>query len=65
MSAEALERQAALIRAMSPEEKIRRAAEMYLAAWDLKAAWIRRQQPGLSEAEVQEAVRALFRDAGP
>jgi hypothetical protein len=64
MDAVALDLQTQLVRAMTPEEKIRRAAEMYLAAWELKAAWIRQQQPELSEAEVQDSVRALFRDAG-
>ncbi|HEY4320205.1 MAG TPA: hypothetical protein VGM77_03415 [Gemmatimonadales bacterium] len=52
-----------LVRAMTPEEKIRRSEAMRDMAWELKAAWIRDQHPELSEDAVQEQVRAIFRDA--
>ena len=59
-----LERQADVIRAMTPEQKIRASQALYAAAWDLKAAWIRSQYPDLPEDQVQAQVRQLFRDAG-
>jgi len=64
MSTSVLERQQELMRAMSPEQKIRASEALYRAAWDLKAAWLRSQHPDLSEADIQDAVRRLFRDAG-
>lgn len=63
MSSPALELQQRLVRAMSPEEKIRASEALRRAAWDLKAAWIRSQHPGLPEGDVQDAVRRWFRDA--
>ena len=52
-----------LVRAMTPEQKIRRSEAMRAMAWELKAAWIRDQHPELSEDAVQDRVRAIFRDA--
>jgi len=63
MSNPALELQRQLIRAMSPEQKVRASEALRAAAWDLKAAWIRSLHPELSEAAVQDAVRRCFRDA--
>jgi hypothetical protein len=63
MSNPARELQRQLIRAMSPEQKIRAGEALRAAAWDLKAAWIGSQRPELSEAAVQDAVRRCFRDA--
>lgn len=48
---------------MTPEQKIRASEALYLAAWDLKAAWLRSQHPDLPDDEIQEMVRRLFRDA--
>jgi hypothetical protein len=62
MSSPVLELQQRLIRAMSPEQKIRASEALRRAAWDLKAAWVRSRQPELSEADVQDAVRRWFRD---
>jgi hypothetical protein len=59
-----LDRQDALIRAMTPEQKIRASQALYAAAWDLKAAWLRSLDPELTEKEVQDRVRRLFRDTG-
>ncbi|MGH7713743.1 MAG: hypothetical protein ACREOG_20840 [Gemmatimonadaceae bacterium] len=56
----ALETQRQLIRAMSPEDKIRASEALREAAWELKAAWIRQQHPGLAESAVQDAVRRWF-----
>jgi hypothetical protein len=64
MSTSVLERQQELVRAMTPEQKIRASEALYRAAWDLKAAWLRGQHPDLSETQIQDAVRRLFRDAG-
>ena len=64
MSTSVLERQQELVRAMTPEQKIRASEALYRAAWDLKAAWLRSQYPDLSETQIQDAVRRLFRDAG-
>jgi hypothetical protein len=63
VSSPVLELQQRLIRAMSPEQKIRASEALRRAAWDLKAAWIRSRHPALSEEDVQEAVRRWFRDA--
>jgi len=63
MSSPALELQRRLLRAMSPEQKIRASEAIRAAAWELKAAWIRSRRPGWSEAQVQDAVRRWFRDA--
>jgi hypothetical protein len=63
MSSPALELQRRLIRAMSPEEKLRASEALRAAAWDLKAAWIRSRHPDWSENTVQDAVRRWFRDA--
>ena len=48
---------------MTPEEKIRAAEALRRAAWELKAAWIRKHRPALSDAAVQDEVRRIFRDA--
>jgi len=64
MSNEALRIQDDLIRAMSPGEKLRVSQGLRATAWRFKAAWIRECNPSLSEAEVQERVREVFRDAG-
>jgi hypothetical protein len=42
---------------MTAEEKIRASESLRAAAWAMKAAWIRKRNPDLSEAEVQEEVR--------
>jgi len=63
MSPSVLERQLEVVRAMTPEQKIRASEALYLAAWDLKAAWLRSQHPDLPDDEIQEMVRRLFRDA--
>jgi hypothetical protein len=64
MSTPAHELQRQLVRAMSPEEKIRASESLRAAAWELKAAWIRSRHPELAESEVQDDVRRWFRDAG-
>jgi hypothetical protein len=56
--------QAQLVRAMTPEQKLRLSQALRDSAWELKAAWIRANRPDLAEAAVQETVRRLFRDAG-
>jgi hypothetical protein len=63
MALSVMERQLEVLRAMTPEQKVRASEALYLAAWDLKAAWLRSQHPELPEAEVQEMVRRIFRDA--
>ena len=65
MTQSVLDRQTQLIRAMTPEQKLRASEALYAAAWDLKAAWIRSRHPELSESEIQDQVRGLFRDTGP
>jgi hypothetical protein len=56
--------QAQLVRAMTPEQKLRVSQALRDSAWELKAAWIRASRPDLAEPAVQEAVHRLFRDAG-
>lgn len=52
-----LDEQLERLRAMTAEEKIRASEELRAAAWAMKAAWIRQQNPDLSDADVQDAVR--------
>jgi hypothetical protein len=56
--AEAL--QAALIRQMTPGRRLEIAASLYRAAWEIKAAGLRRQYPAVSEAEIQRRTRRIF-----
>ena len=63
MAAPAYELQRRLIRAMSPEEKLRASEALRAAAWELKAAWLRSQHSDWSDDEVHDAVRRWFRDA--
>jgi hypothetical protein len=56
--------QTELIRAMTPDQKLRISQSLRETAWDAKAAWIRSTHPKLPEPEVQAEVRRLFRDAG-
>ena len=63
MSPPATELQRHLIRAMTPEEKIRASEALRAAVWQLKAAWIKSQDPDLSDEQVHDAVRRWFRDA--
>ena len=56
--------QAQVVRAMTPEQKLRVSQALRDSAWEFKAAWIRASRPDLAEAAVQETVRRLFRDAG-
>ena len=56
--------QTELIRAMTPDQKVRISQSLRATAWDAKAAWIRSSRPELPEPEVQAEVRRLFRDAG-
>jgi hypothetical protein len=49
-----------ILRAMTPEQKLRAAEEMYRAALDIKAAALRAQNPDWSEEQVQREVRDIF-----
>lgn len=60
----ALDLQRRLISRMSPEAKLRASEALRLAAWDLKAGWLRGQHPDWSEREVQDAVRRSFGGRG-
>jgi hypothetical protein len=64
MDSTARELQLRLVQAMTAEQKLLASQSLRELAWGLKAAWIRSRQPELSEAEVQETVRRLFRNAG-
>ena len=52
-----LDMQLERLRVMTAEDKIRASESLRLGALAMKAAWIRKQNPGLSEAEVQDVVR--------
>ena len=52
-----------ILRAMSPEQKLKAMEDMYWAARALKAAWLRSQHPNWSEEEIQREVRAIFMKA--
>jgi hypothetical protein len=58
---EAMERiQADRFSAMSPTEKLEAALRLYHSARELKAAWVRSQNPLFNEAQVQRMVRESF-----
>lgn len=58
------ETQLELVRAMTAEQKLWVSQSLRDSALALKAAWLRSLHPDLPEAEIQETVRRLFRDAG-
>ena len=49
-----------ILRRQSPAQKIATIHSLRRTAWELKAAWIRRCEPTLPEADVQERVRGSF-----
>jgi hypothetical protein len=49
-----------ILRAMTPEQKLRAVESLYWTARGLKAAWLRSKHPGWSEGEVQRKVRDIF-----
>lgn len=60
---EVRQKQDEILRGLSPESRLRISLGLRNAAWELKAAAIRQACPDCPEAEVQAAVRQLFRDA--
>jgi hypothetical protein len=52
--------QAEVFARMTPAQKLHAAERLYWSARQLKAAALRAQHPGWSEAEVEAKVRALF-----
>jgi hypothetical protein len=52
--------QIAIFRAMSGEQKLKLAEQLYWTARKLKAAGIRAQHPDWSEVQITEAVRQIF-----
>lgn len=57
---EALEIQRGIIRSMTLEQKLRASEMLRDAAWQLKAAWLRRLHPDMPERDIQNAVRDWF-----
>ncbi len=49
-----------ILRAMTPEQKLRAAEELYRAALEIKAAALRARHPDWSEEDVQRKVRDIF-----
>jgi len=54
----------AILRRMTPGQKLAVMHALWVQAWELKAAGIRMQHPDWTDAQVQDRVRELFRDAG-
>ena len=52
-----------ILRAMSPEQKLRAMERLYWTARALKAAWLRQQHAGWSEDQIQRKVREIFLNA--
>jgi len=52
-----------ILRAMTPEQKLRAAERLYWTARSLKAAWLRAQHPDWTEYKVQREVREIFLNA--
>jgi hypothetical protein len=57
---EAENRQAELIRAMTPARRLEIARELYHAAWSIKLAAVRSQHPDWSAERVAATVRLVF-----
>ena len=49
-----------ILRAMTPEQKLRAAEQMYRAALEIKAAALRAHYPDWSEQKVRREVREIF-----
>ena len=49
-----------ILRALTPEQKLRTAARMYWAARELRAAGLRTRHPDWTEKQIQEEVRLAF-----
>jgi len=49
-----------ILRAMTPQQKLRTMQRLYDTARELKAAWLRTQHPDWGEAAIQRAVRDAF-----
>jgi hypothetical protein len=49
-----------IYQSMTPEQKLRIAADLRDCAWELKAAGLRGQHPDWSEKEIQEKVKEIF-----
>ncbi len=49
-----------ILRAMTPEQKLRAVEKLYWTARALKVAWLRSQHPDWSEEEVERKVREIF-----
>ncbi len=57
---EAREEYIRILRAMTPEQKLRAASNLYWGARDLKAAWLRSRHPEWTDDQIQKAVRDAF-----
>ena len=49
-----------IIKKLSPEQKLKLALDLYFNARELKASAIRKDNPEMSEKEVQGKVREIF-----
>jgi hypothetical protein len=49
-----------ILRAMTPEQKLRTAAQMYWAARELRAVGMRTRHPDWTEEQIQKEVREAF-----
>ncbi|MDZ4861175.1 MAG: hypothetical protein SGI88_19560 [Candidatus Hydrogenedentes bacterium] len=49
-----------ILRAMTYEQKLDAAANLYWSARELKAAWLQSQHPDWTEEQVQKKVRDIF-----
>ena len=45
---------------MTPQQKLNLALDLYHSAWRLKAAWLRKKHPNLTEEEIQKKVKDIF-----
>ena len=52
-----------ILRALTPEQKLRAAEEMYRAALEIKAAALRARNPDWSEDAIRREVREIFMNA--
>jgi hypothetical protein len=48
------------LKRMTPAQKLAAIHRLRQTAWAMKAAWIRKAEPSLSEDEVQARVRNIF-----
>jgi len=46
---------------LTPQQKLDVAESLYWSAWHLKAAWLRQIHPELTQTEIEQKVKSIFK----